>query len=74
MHSFSKWVGEDWAEVSKNKIIRRAFEKCGNPVPTDGSKDEAIKNKGLDESYQVWLADSEVDDDPFELDIDSELE
>ena len=72
---FSKWVGEAWAEVSKNKeMIRRAFEKCGISVPFDGSKDEAIKIKGLD-GYRVRLTDADdTDDDLFELDSDSEPE
>ncbi len=68
----SKWVGEAWTEVSKNKeMITRGFEKCGISVPIDGSKHEMIQIRGL-ENYRVRVRDSE--DDLFELDSDSEPE
>ena len=71
---FSKWVGEAWAEVNKNKeMIKTAFEKCGISLPIDGSKDEAIGIKGLD-GYQVRFNQPEdAADALFELDTDSEL-
>ncbi len=52
-------------------MIKRGFEKCAISVPIDGSKDEAIKVRRL-EDYRVRLTDS--DDDLFDLDSDSEPE
>lgn len=77
----SKWVGEAWAEISRDKeMIRRGFEKCGISVPIDGSNDNAINIKGL-EGYRVRQtevagedSDEDSDEDPFELDSSSEQE
>ena len=43
------WVGEAWAEISRDKeMIRRGFKKCGISIPTDGSNDDAINIKGVE--------------------------
>lgn len=68
----SKWVVEAWVEVSKNKeMIKRSSEKYDISVPIDGSKDEAINIRGL-QDYRVRLTSEE--DDLFELDTDLEEE
>ena len=61
------WIGEAWEKTCANKdMIIRGFRKCGISVAADGSEDNDINIKEL-ENYQV---DSD-DDDPFESEDDS---
>ena len=61
------WIGEAWEKICANKdMIIRGFRKCGISVAVDGSEDNDINIKEL-ENYQV---DSD-DDDPFESEDDS---
>ena len=65
---FTKWVGKAWEKITsdnKDSVIR-TFRKCGISVAIDGSEDDEIRIRGLDE-YQVERDDveSETDDDPF---------
>ena len=61
------WIGEAWEKTCANKdMIIRGFRKCGISVAVDGSEDNDINIKEL-ENYQV---DSD-DDDPFESEDDS---
>ena len=49
----SKWVGEAWEELSKNKdMIERSFKKCGISVAADGSEDFEIHLEGV-ENYRA---------------------
>ena len=60
---FTRWVGEAWEQVSreKDKIIR-SFKKCGISVPIDGSGDGEINIKEL-ENYEVGpVPDSDLED------------
>ena len=61
---FTKWVGQAWEEVSSMKeMVKRSFMKTGITVAVDGSQDNKINIKGL-ENYRVEEDDSS-DDDPF---------
>ena len=43
----TKWVGEAWEELSKNKeMIVRSFKKCGISVAADGSENSEIHLEG----------------------------
>ena len=47
------WIGTAWEKMCEKKdMIIRAFRKCGISVPIDGSEDDAINIKGL-EDYRV---------------------
>ena len=60
---FTKWVGQAWEEVSAMKeMVKRSFMKTGIAVHIDGSEDEQINIKGLD-NYQVESDDDSSD--PF---------
>lgn len=48
----TRWVAEATQKVMANAPIRRIFEKCGISVPIDGSLDELINIRGL-ENYSV---------------------
>ena len=61
------WIGEAWEKTCANRdMIIRGFRKCGISVAVDGSDDDDVNIKGL-ENYQV---DSD-DDDPFLSEDDS---
>ncbi len=68
---FTKWVGEAWEEVSRNKAMTiRSFKKTGIAVAADGSEDHEINIEGLtgytiesEEDDELDSDDSE--DDPF---------
>ena len=61
------WIGEAWEKTCANRdMIIRGFRKCGISVAVDGSEDNDINIKGL-ENYKV---DSD-DDDPFLSEDDS---
>ena len=67
---FTRWVGEAWEQVSREKdMIIRSFKKCGISVPIDGSGDGEINIKEL-ENYEVGpVPDSDLEEsdeeDPF---------
>ena len=71
----SKWVGEAWEELSKNKdMIERSFKKCGISVAADGSEDFEIHLEGV-ENYRVTTNDALSDtEDPFEYVSDDSME
>ena len=71
----SKWVGEAWEELSKNKdMIERSFKKCGISVATDGSEDFEIHLEGV-ENNRVTTNDALNDtEDPFEYVSDDSME
>ena len=65
----TKWVGEAWEDLAKNKeIVVRSFKKCGISVAPDGSEDTEIHLEGL-EDYQVNpnrdIDDCSDNEDPF---------
>lgn len=56
------YVGEAWEKICTNRdMVIREFRKCGNSVAIDGSEDDDINIKGLEN----YLVDND-DDDPFE--------
>ena len=57
----TKWIGQAWEEVSANKdMVIRGFWKCGISIAIDGSEDNEINIKDL-ENYEI----ESDDDDPF---------
>ena len=57
----TKWIGEAWEKVAANKdMVIRGFKKCGVSVAINGSEDNEINIKDL-EDYEV----ESDDDDPF---------
>ena len=73
---FTKWVGQAWEEVSTNsEMVIRSFKKVGIALAVDGSEDNLINIKDLD-NYKIESSDDESDDeelytddeDPFDSD------
>ena len=66
----TKWIGQTWEEISsKKEMVCRSFKKCGISVAIDGSEDDEINIKGL-EDYSVGdEGDATDDEDPFD-DVD----
>ena len=61
------WIGEVWEKTCANKdMVVRGFRKCGIPLAIDGTEDDDINIKGI-ENYQV----NSDNDDPFESESDS---
>jgi len=57
----TKWIGQVWEQVAANKdMVIRGFKKCAVSVTIDGSEDNEIHIKDL-EDYDV----KNDDDDPF---------
>ncbi len=51
----TKWVGNAWEKLSENKdMIIRSFVKCGITSNVDGSEDDQVNIKGL-EDYKMPL-------------------
>jgi len=50
----AQWVGEAWESIHKElqPTIQRSFRKCGIIVAIDGSEDDQINIRGLN-NYQV---------------------
>ncbi len=64
----TKWVGEAWNEMSKNKEMAvRSLKKCGISVAADGSEDFEIHLEGLEDYNYSATNDNNIDelDDPF---------
>ncbi len=74
---FTKWVGEAWEEISRNKeMVIRSFKKTGIAIAADRSEDNEINIEGLtgytieSEEDDELDSDDSSEDDPF-ADMDS---
>ena len=68
----TKWVGNAWEKLSENKdMIIRSFVKCGITNNLDGSEDDQVNIRGLEdykmplpeEEYHLQMSSEEEEDD-----------
>ena len=54
----TEWYGKGYEEACKNYDFKKNFEKCGSALTCDGSFDEKIHLKGVEE-FTFDLADAD---------------
>ena len=60
------WVADSWKEIRRNqRVIRTAFQRCGVLNQIDGSEDDLIRVKGVDD---YWI-DNDYDGESLPVDL-----
>ena len=54
----TKWVGDAWERVKKQKYLKHSFKKCSLSNHLDGSQDALINVKGI-KGYKMPLPEKE---------------